>query len=368
MSLPELTLGVEEEYQIVNPETRELSPNVELFLDEGAKKLQEQIKPELMRSQVEVGTRVCRNIQEVRQEIIRLRRAVHEVAEQNQLRMVAASTHPFSKWSEQQVTEGERYIQLQDDMGEVARRLLIFGMHIHVGISDRDIMVDVMNQSLYFLPHLLALSTSSPMWHGRNTNLKSYRSVVFENLPRSGIPPMFNSYSEYERLIDVLVATECIDEPTKIWWDVRPHPKFPTLEFRICDICTRIEETLCITALVQAICAKLIRLRRNNQSWRRYPRHLINENKWRAMRYGVQGQLIDFGKRQQVPLRFLTLELLDFVDEVVDELGTRREIEYAHKILAEGTSADRQLEVFRETGSLEAIVDHLMAETIDGVV
>ena len=223
-----------------------------------------------------------------------------------------------------------------------------------------------MNQAQYFLPHILALTTSSPFWHGRATGLKSYRSVVFENLPRTGVAPLFHSYQEYQREIDTLISTGCIDEPTKIWWDVRPHPKFDTLEFRVCDICTRVDEAICITALLQAIVAKLIQLRRRNITWRLYPRHLITENKWRAVRYGVQGKLIDFGKREEVSMKDLTLELLEILDDVVDELGTRKEVEYVHRILDEGTSADRQLRVYEETRDLGAVIDHLAAETREG--
>ena len=255
---------------------------------------------------------------------------------------------------------------MQDDRGEVARRLLIFGMHVHVGIEDRNLMIDVMNDSIYFLPHVLALSTSSPFWHGRLTGLKSYRSVVFENLPRSGLPPYFDNWNDCTDFVETLVATGCIDEPTKIWWDVRPHPKYPTLEFRICDIGTRIEETLCLTALLVALVAKLIKLRRSNLSWRRYRRHLINENKWRAVRFGLDGQMIDLGRKRQVPARFLASELLEFLDDVLDEVGVRKEVEYVNTILRDGTSADRQLRVFEETQSLEKVVDHLAEETIAG--
>ncbi len=364
-SLPELTIGIEEEYQIIDPETRELKPFIQKFLEQGQIVLQEQIKAEQLQCQVEVGSDVCRTIGEARQELIRLRRSISHLASRNGLRIAAASTHPFSSWQEQDVTEAQRYIKLQENFGDVARRMLIFGMHVHVGVPDKDLRIDVMDQSLYFLPHLLALSTSSPLWQGRKTGLKSYRSVVFESLPRTGLPPSLRSYAEYERLVNVLVRTKCIEEPTQIWWDVRPHPKFPTIEFRVCDVCTKIEEALCLTALFMAIVGKLIRLRRNNQAWRRYPRHLLYENKWRAMRYGIDGKLIDFGKAEEVPLRFLTLELMEFVDDVLDELGIRKEAEYVHTILAEGTSADRQLNRAAE-GDLNAVVDGLIEETREG--
>jgi carboxylate-amine ligase len=367
MPLPPLTIGIEEEYQIIDPETRELSSYIQEFLEQGRVVLQDQIKPEFMQSQVEVGSHICRNIQEARQEIVRLRRTVCELAESNGLRMAAASTHPFSAWSTQKITAGERYTKLETDMGEVARRLLIFGMHVHIGIEDNELMIDVMNQARYFMPHILALSTSSPFWQGRETGLKSYRSIIFEDLPRTGLPPAFSSWADYQNLVDVLIKTHCIEDSTKIWWDIRPHPRFPTLEFRISDICTRVDEAVCIAALYLAIVGKLIKLRQNNQSWRYYRHHMVTENKWRAVRYGIDGKLIDFGKEREVPLRFLAVELLELVDDVLDELGIRAEAEYVHSILENGTSADRQLLIYRQTGDLNAVVDRLVEETREGL-
>jgi glutamate---cysteine ligase / carboxylate-amine ligase len=363
MALPEFTVGIEEEYQIIDPESRELTSYVQKFLDKGRMILQEQIKPEFMQSQVEVGSHICRNMTEARQELIRLRRSVCELAEEQGLRIAAASTHPFSQWQKQQVTVGERYTKLETDMAEVGRRLLVFGMHVHVGIEDRELMIEVMNEARYFLPHLLAFSTSSPFWLGRETGLKSYRSVVFESLPRTGIPPAFDSWAEYNTTVQSLQKTNCIDDPGKIWWDMRPHHKFPTLEFRIADICTKVDEAICIAALVVAIVAKLVKLRYQNQSWRRYRHHLITENKWRAVRYGIDGKLIDFGKQEEVPVRFLALELLELLDDVLDEVGVRQEVSYLHTILNEGSSADRQLRVFARTNDLKAVVDHLIEET-----
>jgi len=366
MRLPPLTIGIEEEYQIIDPETGGLTSYVQEFLDQGRLVLQHQIKPEFLQSQVEVGSNICRDLKEARRELVRLRRFVCELAASHGHQVVAASTHPFSSWTTQEVSAGERYTKLQDDLGQVARRLLIFGMHVHIGIDDRELMMDVMNQSMYFMPHILALSTSSPFWQGRDTGLKSYRSVVCENLPRAGLPPMFDSFAAYERYIKLLVDPNCIDEPTKIWWDVRPHPVYPTLEFRIADICTRVDETLCITGLILAIVGKLIQLRSQNQSWRRYRRHLITENKWRAVRNGIDGKLIDFGKRAEVPFRLLAEELLGLLDDVVDELDVRQEVEYVHTILAEGTSADRQLATYRREGNFKAVIDRLVAETREG--
>jgi carboxylate-amine ligase len=363
MVLSKLTLGIEEEYMIIDPETRELKSYIQEFMEQGRLVLQDQIKQEFLQSQVEVGSHVCNNIQELRVEVVRLRRSIIELAEKNGVSVAASSTHPFSSWATQDRSVGERYTELQTRMAELARRMLIFGMHVHVGIDDKELMIDVMNQARYFLPHLLALSTSSPFWHGRDTGLKSYRTVIFESLPRTGLPPQFDSWAEYQQFIDTLVKTDCIDEPTKIWWDVRPHPKFPTIEFRVCDVCTKVDEAICIAALIQAIVGKLIKLRYNNQSWRSYRHHLITENKWRAVRYGIEGKFIDFGKQEEVPLRLLIQEVLEFVDDVVDELGSRQEVQYAETMLAEGTSADRQLEVFRREQDLKAVVDQLIAET-----
>lgn len=363
MRLPKLTLGIEEEYQIVDPKTRELAPMGEALIRSGEKVLKDQIKPEFMRSQVEVGTTVCQDIGEARAEIIRLRSTVDKVAREHGMRMVAASTHPFSRWSDQEVTAADRYEKLEADLRDVARRLLIFGMHVHIGIEDPELRVDIMNQARYFVPHFLALTTSSPFWHGRDTGLKSYRSVIFQNMPRSGIPPSFQAYSEYEGFTDTLIATGCIDEPTKIWWDIRPHPKFPTLEFRMMDVCTKIDEVICVAALLQAMVAKLIKLRQENKSWRSYRNHLITENKWRAVRYGLDGKLIDFGRKEEVPVRFLARELLELLEDVVDELGTRKEVEYLETLLSDGSSADRQLATFHRTGKLEDVVDQLIEES-----
>jgi len=381
---PPLTLGVEEEYQIIHPETRNLYAYISEFLKMDSQRLTKlDLKPEFRQSQVEVGTRVCRNIKEVRYEVERLRRAVVEMAEANNLRIAAASTHPFARWDEQLITEGERYKELIDDLQGVGKRLLIFGMHVHVGFGHKenpelkDMMIDIMNQARYFIPHLLALSTSSPFWHGQNTGLKSYRSVVFEMLPRTGIPHSFVSWAEFanfERTLERVGAFGKKDKRAKIWWDIRPHPIFDTLEFRISDICTRIDECVCIAALFQAICAKLVKLRRQNMSWRPYRHAYITENKWRAVRYGIEGELIDYGKEESVPLPFLIEELLELVDDVLDDLGSRKEVEYVRTILRNGTSADRQVAIYNEHGgdenrekALIAVVDNLVEETKEGL-
>lgn len=364
--MEDLTIGIEEEYQIIDPETRELTSFISEFLDKGAVLFRDQVKPEFMQSQIEVGSYVCRNIKEARQEITRLRGVVAEIAQKNNCKIVAAGTHPFSKWQDQAVTDKDRYKGLIDSMQMVAKRLLIFGMHVHVGINDPDLRIDVMNQMAYFMPHILTLSTSSPFWMGRDSGLKSYRSIIFEDLPRTGPPEYFDSAQEYERYVQTLIKTKCIEEATKIWWDIRPHPKFPTLEFRMCDCVTRVDDVMSIAALIQAIVAKLIQLRKKNQSWRIYRRVLIAENKWRAIKDGIDGKLIDFGKEEEIPLRLLMHELLEMVDDVVDQLGTRREIEHIRTILKEGTSADRQLRRFKETNDLKVVVDSLAEETVMG--
>lgn len=365
--MADFTLGIEEEFQIIDPETRELRSHITEMIDEGRMILGEQVKPEMHQSMIEIGTGICNNIQEARADLIKLRRAVSDLAGRKGLRIAAASTHPFSSWKDQLITPDSHYEALIDEMQLLAQSLLIFGMHVHVGIDDRESQIHLMNAARYFLPHLLALSTSSPFWMGTNTGLKSYRSEIFKKFPRTDIPDYFGSYSEFDNYVNLLLKTGCIDRPKKIWWDVRPHPTFPTLEFRVCDIPSKVDEVIAIAALIQAIVAKLSKLYRQNMGFRLYRRALIQENKWRAVRWGLDGKLIDFGKQTEVPVRDLILELLDFVDDVVDELGSRKEIEYVHTILKNGTSADRQLHTFKETGDLKMVVDQLIAETMEGV-
>jgi carboxylate-amine ligase len=363
----QFTLGIEEEFQIVDPHTRELRSHVSQFLEEGKMILGEQIKPEMIQSMIEVGTGICKNIQEAREDITRLRSIISSLAAKTGLVIVAASTHPFSRWQDQQIYNDERYELLVQELQTVARSLLIFGLHVHVGVADPERRIHIMNAARYFLPHVLALTTSSPFWMGHNTGLKSYRTEVFKQFPRTDIPDHFDSYSNFQRYVDLLVRTGCIDNGKKIWWDLRPHPIFPTLEFRICDIPTRVDDTIAIAALFQAIVAKLTKLIEKNLGFRLYRRMLIQENKWRAVRWGLDGQMIDFGKQKEVPTRDLVLELLDFVDDVVDELGSRKEIEHIHTILQRRTSAEEQLRVFEETKDLNAVVDRLIELTMENV-
>ncbi|HMQ30814.1 MAG TPA: carboxylate-amine ligase [Chloroflexaceae bacterium] len=361
------TLGIEEEYQIIDPETRELRSYITQILEPGRTILREQIKPEMHQSIVEVGTRPCRTISEARAEISHLRGTIAGLAARHGLKIAAAGTHPFSSWMTQEIFDHERYHAVVGEMQDAALQLLIFGMHCHVGMPNNEVAIELMNVARYLGPHLLALSTSSPFWMGRNTGFKSYRSVVFSGFPRTGTPPSFNSAGEFERYIQLLISTGCIDNGKKIWWDLRPHPFFGTLEFRVCDIATRMEECLALAATMQALIVKFYTMFEENTTFRVYRRALINENKWRAQRYGLDSKLIDFGKRAEVETKALVHELVALVDDVVDMLGSRKEVEYLLKIADEGSSADRQLRVFAETGDLKAVVDNLIAETMEGV-
>src|SRR3954462_3556033 len=364
----QFTLGIEEEFQIVDPATRELRSHVSEILDEGKLLLGEKIKPEMIQSMIEVGTGVCANIQEAREDISRLRCIISGLARKKGMAIAAASTHPFSKWSEQTIFEADRYKILVDELQMVARSLLIFGVHVHVGIADLDRRIHIMNAARYFLPHVLAMTTSSPFWLGFYTGLKSYRCEVFKKFPRTDIPDHFESYQQFQSYVDLLVKMNCIQNGSKIWWDVRPHHLFPTLEFRICDIPTRVDDTIAIAALFQAIVAKLNLLTEGNPGFRIYHRRLILENKWRAIRYGLDGKMLDLGKEKEVPAKDLIRELLDFVDPVVDPLGSRKEIEHIHTILERGTSADEQLRVFEESGhDYTAVVDMVMRNTLENV-
>ncbi|MDP8979965.1 MAG: carboxylate-amine ligase [Acidobacteriota bacterium] len=365
---PSFTIGIEEEYQTIDPETRDLRSHLQMeIIGRGKTLLREQIKPEMHQSVIEVGTGVCANIQEARKDIVGLRCSMLKLAKEAGLKLAASGTHPFADWRKQEIYPDERYALIVEDMKMVARANLIFGLHVHVGVEDRETSIHLMNAARYFLPHILALSTNSPFWLGMDTGLKSYRCKVFDKFPRTNIPDYYQSWGEYEAFINLLVHTGCIDNAKKIWWDIRPHPNFPTLEFRICDIPMRVDETLAIAALIQATVAKLYKLHSANQTFRLYSRALIMENKWRALRYGIDGKLIDFGKSIEVPLRDLIYEYLHFVDDVVDELGSRNEINYIHKMLEQGTGADRQLRVFRETGDLVKVVDYIISETGVGV-
>jgi carboxylate-amine ligase len=365
---PTFTLGIEEEYQTVDPDTRDLRSHIATeMLAKGKLRLEERVKAEMHQSVIEVGTRICKTIQVAQEDLFDLRRNMISLAEEHGLVLIAGATHPFADWRVQEIYPDPRYAQVVQDLQLVARANLIFGLHVHVGIEDREAAIRIMNSLRYFLPHILALSTNSPFWLGMDTGYKSYRAKIFENFPRTNLPDSFASYSEFENYVALLIKTNCIDNAKKIWWDVRPHPFFDTVEVRICDIPLRAQETIAIAALIQATAAKLWQLHARNIDYRQYSRALLMENKFRAVRYGLDGKLIDFGKQKEVPLRELIIEYLAFIDDVLDDLGSRDEIGYIHTMLLQGSGADRQLKVFRETGDLKAVVDYMAAETRVGL-
>jgi len=369
---PTFTIGIEEEYHLVDLGSRNLvSAPPKALIAEIEATLGSHFSSEFLRSQIEVGTPVCRTSGETRAELRRLRRAVVEATGRHGLAPIAAATHPFARSLDQQTTDKDRYRALARDLQGVGRRLVISGMHVHVGIEDDELRIDLMNQMRYFLPHLLMLATSSPFFEGEDTGLKSYRLAVYNELPRTGLPGRFADWGEYRQTIDVLARAGVIEDASKVWWDIRPSAHLPTLEMRITDVCTRIEDAVCVAALYRCLCRMLYRLRRGNQSWRTYPVFLLAENRWRAQRYGVDGSLFDFGKGELVPFRALIEEIIALVREDADAFGCAAEVDHARSIAASGTSADRQLAVFRrhrEAGApveaaLAAVVDHLIAET-----
>ena len=361
------TLGIEEEFQIVDPVTRELRSHVQQILAEGKIILREHVKPEMHQSVVELGTEICKDARAARREVIDLRSELATLAARHGLLIASAGTHPFSHWMDQLITPDERYQTILNDMQQIARVNLIFGLHVHVGIPNREEGIDIMNQARYFLPHLDALSVNSPFWLGQNTGLKTYRQMLFERFPRTGIPDEFESLSQYEDYLKLMVTTNCIDNAKKIWWDIRLHPFFNTIEFRICDAQSRVDDTIALAALMQAIVLKLHKLRNQNVTFRSYPRRLIDENRWRAARYGLDGKLIDFGRKCEVDERQLIREMLDFLATEIAELGNENEMAHIEKILREGTGADRQLETWSQTGDVGAVVDRIVADTYQGL-
>lgn len=367
---PAFTLGIEEEYLLIDPESCALAPAPEAMMAACAERLKDQVSPEFKACQVEIGTRVCTTIAEARDDLKRLRSTVAEVATDFGLTPIAVSCHPFADWKDQHHTDKDRYNDLQKALAGVARRMLISGMHVHIGIDNREMRIDLMNQLVYFLPHLLALSTSSPYWQGVDTGLASYRLTVFDNLPRTGLPPRFSGWGEYERTVGVLTELEVIEDSTKIWWDLRPSHRYPTIESRICDVSPRLEDTLTLAALTQCLTRMLWRLSKKNQRWRIYDRFLVGENRWRAQRFGASEGLIDFGRREIVPMHDLVTEMIDLIEEDAGVLGCTEAIHGAFRIVEGGTSADRQRAVYdraTERGedhhnALCAVVRHLAEE------
>ncbi len=368
---PSFTFGIEEEYHVVEAESGALAPAPRELMAGLEKDLGEQVSPEFLRSQIEVSTLPCRDIREARSQLRLLRHTVADHARRYGLAPLAAGTHPLGRAGDIETTDKERYRSIAHDFQLVARRLVTCGMHVHVGIEDDGLRIDLMNQARYFLPHLLALSTSSPFWEGRDTGLKCYRLAVYDALPRTGLPGRFASWLEYERTVDVLIRSGVIEDATKIWWDLRPSARFPTIEMRLTDVCPDLEDGLAIAALFVCICRMLYRLRRANQSWRTYPLFLLEENRWRAQRYGVEGTLFDFGKGELVPFADLMEELVALSSEHAGALGCEQELQRVRRIVAQGTGADRQLGLYRqlvEAGrepgeALKGVVARLLEET-----
>lgn len=368
MSSP-FTLGIEEEFQMVNPHTNQLASYIHPLMDKGERLFGEKMKPEMLQSTVELITGVCPNIAAARLEVTQLRTMLAQLIHQEGLALISGGTHPLARWQDQDRTDSPRYIELEDEFQDVGRSILIFGMHVHVGIESRELSINIMNQVRTWLPHILALSSNSPFWGGRFTGLKSYRTVVWKRFPRSGMPDVFLSIEDYDRYVNSLIRTGCIDNGKKIWWDIRPHPFFPTIEFRICDMPATLEDTLALAALCQALVAKLTWLYKHGMEAHTLPRGYIEENKWRAMRYGLDAEVIDFVNYRTLSMRDAIHGLLDFVDDVVDDLGSRREMYYLRRLLdgPDGTGADRQIAVYHETGSIEAVVEHMVHQTMQGI-
>jgi len=352
---------------VLDPQTRELKSHEQRIVQEGEKIIKDKVKAEMHQAVVEVGTDICQNIDEAFIDVATLRKTISNIAGDLGLSLGAAGTHPFSHWESQLITNQARYNDIIKELQEAARSNLIFGLHVHVGMESREMAIHIANSARYFLPHVYALSTNSPFWEGRQTGYKSYRTKVFDKFPRTGIPDFFESIEAYDNYVKILVKTNCIDNAKKIWWDLRVHPFFNTVEFRICDVTLTVHETITIAALFQGICAKLYKLRQENLNFIIYPRALINENKWRASRYGIEGSMIDFGKEAEVNTRVLIYELLDFIDDVAGPLGIRNAISNVHKILEVGTGADRQLKVFEETQNITAVVDYIQSQFLDGI-
>lgn len=367
ISFKNFTLGVEEEYMVIDPVSRELKSHEQKIVHEGQKIIKDKVKAEMHQAVVEVGTDICQDIDEAMMDVATLRKTISGIAGDLGLWLGASGTHPFSHWESQLITDHARYSEIVNELQEAARSNLIFGLHVHVGMENREMAIHIANSARYFLPHIYALSTNSPFWEGRLTGYKSFRTKVFDKFPRTGIPDHFESIEAYDNYIKLLVKTNCIDNAKKIWWDLRVHPFFNTVEFRICDVPMTVQETITITALFQGICAKLYKLRLQNLNFIMYPRILINENKWRAGRYGIDGSMIDFGKETEVNTRVLIYELLDFIDDVTAPLGIRHAISHVHKMLEQGTGADRQLKIYEQTNNLVDVVDYIHSQFLHGV-
>jgi len=363
----QFTIGIEEEYMVIDPITRELKSHEQKIVQQGQKIFKDKVKAEMHQAVVEVASDICKDVETAFIDVANLRNKISGIANDFDLWIGASGTHPFSHWEKQLITDHVRYNEIVNELQEAARSNLIFGLHVHIGMETREMAIHIANTARYFLPHVFALSTNSPFWEGRQTGYKSFRTKVFEKFPRTGIPDIFNSIEDYDNYIKILIKTKCIDNPKKIWWDLRVHPVFNTVEFRICDIPLSVEETVSIAGLFQAICAKLYKLRTKNMNFMMYSRALINENKFRASRYGIDGNMIDFGKETEVNTKTLIEELLNFVDDVIPHLGSAETMKHVQKIIEKGSGADRQLEIFKKTGDLKEVVDYIHHSFLAGI-
>ncbi|HLJ33715.1 MAG TPA: carboxylate-amine ligase [Ktedonobacteraceae bacterium] len=363
------TVGIEEEFQMVDRASGQLSAHINKLMEKGTPLFGEQIKPEMLQSTVEIISSVCPDIPTIRKEMHSLRMQLAQLLAEDGLALVSAGTHPGAIWMEQMTTPNPRYLELQEEFQDVARSVLIFGLHVHVGVENREVAVTLMNQLRTWLPHLLALSANSPFWSGRYTGLKSYRSVVWKRFPRSGLPDAYATWDDFHHYVQTLIDTSCIDNGKKIWWDIRPHPFFHTIEFRVFDMPATFDDVIAIAALCQALVAKLSWLHTHGMDAQIFPRCLLDENKWRTMRYGLDANIVDFAKNRTLSMRDSIHELLDFVDDVVDDAGTRNEMGYIRRLLADprGTGADRQIAIYQQTGSVDAVIRYLMQQTMQGI-
>jgi glutamate---cysteine ligase / carboxylate-amine ligase len=363
------SLGVEEEFQTVDRETGLLTPYVHTALEKGGESFGEQIKPEMLQGMVEIITDVCPRIDDLRIELLRLRTMLARLAAQDGVALISAGTHPQSHWRDQPRARHPRYEELEEEYQDVGRSIMICGLHIHVGIDHHEITIPLMNQLRTWIPHLLALSSNSPFWINRYTGIKSYRTIVWKRFPRSGVPPLFSSTAEYDRYIETLVQNNFIDNGKRIWWDIRPHPFFSTIEFRVCDMPATFNDTIAIAALCQALVAKLTLLYESNLTTTVFPSHYIEENKWRAARYGLDAEFVDFAQNKTKPMRESLHELFNFVDDMVDELGTRQELDYLRSLIdnPEGTGADRQIAVYSNSNNVDEVTHFLMQQTLQGM-
>ncbi|TXH21332.1 MAG: carboxylate-amine ligase [Chitinophagaceae bacterium] len=367
MNYKSFTLGVEEEYMVIDPHTWELKSHEQKIVQEGQKIIKDKVKAEMHQAVVEVGTDICKDVDEAYEDVGLLRKTLFDIAGSLNLSLGAAGTHPFSDWAQQLITEHDRYNEIVNELQEAARSNLIFGLHVHIGMESRELANHIANSTRYFLPHIFALSTNSPFWEGRTTGYKSFRTKVFDKFPRTGIPDAFDSIEAYDNYVKMLIKTNCIDNAKKIWWDLRVHPFYNTVEFRICDVPLTLDETIAIASLFQAICARIYMLRHKNLNFIQYSRALVNENKWRASRYGIDGYLIDFGKEEEVNTRALLYELLDFLDPVLDHLGSRHRIQHVQKMIEEGTGADKQIKVYKDTNCLKEVVKFINHSFLKGI-